>query len=587
MKKWNAVKSLTVFLVTAFILSSCESTSNKEFISSETSQAEQMSLNLEAAGAVTIPLNRRPAYSYFSSINPEIVALVEKGSPEALREAVSLLHRPSSEEYEENEKVLLNICAELMRICWPSQTVSWDIPEVSELNPYLGAVKSARNGIYDSSTGNNDFLTIVLPSLVLLTSESRSDYYVQSEAALIEALSLRSDSVLANYLMSFLMRRLQQTNESLDYINKCALLCSNCFEVKVNQAYAYFYNHNYTQAFEYAESLLSLNPQNVVILQLCAETAYAMQNYERSEYYVNRVLQLEPENSKYVLFRAKLLLIRGDFIKASSLLDVYSRTNQTDREYLMLRSKLQKDWNKNTTAAIDTVSQALYLYPDDEEVLAYAARLSSETNQTINQKTAFELTEKLLSYDQDNVEAQVISLNEMMKMGEWEKAYSLSNRLLSIENCPQQVYSMHISICLELNKRTEADELATRLYKENPYDEAVQEQYLRILVTFNRRAEGISLISRLLPSANSRMKSFLLYEKSYFENTENDSLNDLRSSLTANPRNKDALFRLYEIYYNRSDFRKAQYYLKQVVALNPSDKELLRLNTELEQLIGR
>ncbi len=585
MEKRNAVKLISAFLLVTLLFFSCESTSNKEYVNSGTKEAEQMSINLESAGVVTIPVDPHPAYTYFSAIKPEILALVEKGSPEAIREAVSLLHKPSSEEYTESEKVLLNICAEIMKICWPSQTVSWDVPAVSELNPYLGAVSSARNGIYDSSTGNNDFLTIVLPSLVLLTSESRNDYYVQSEAALIEALALRSDSVLANYLMSFLMRRLQQTNESLDYINKCALLCSNCFEIKINQAYAYYYNNNYTQAFEYATSLLTMAPQNVLILQLCAESAYAMKSYETTEYYVNRVLQLEPENTKYVLFRAKLLMNRGDYIKASSLLDVYSRTNQTDKEYLMLRSRLQKDWNKNTTAAVDTVSQALSLYPDDEDVIAYAARLSSETNQPINQKTAFELTEKLLSYDGENVEAQVISLNEMMKMAEWEKAYALSSSLLGRPDCPFQVNSMHISICLALDKRTEANDLATRLYRENPSDETIQEQYLRILVTFNRRAEGLALIERLLPSANSRMKSFLLYEKSYFENTENSSLNDLRSSLTANPRNKDALFRLYEIYYNRRDYRKAQYYLKQVVALNPADKELLRLNSELEQLI--
>lgn len=585
MEKRNAVRLISAFLLVTLLFFSCESTSNKEYVTSGTKEAGQMSINLESAGVVTIPVNPHPVNSYFSLIKPEILALVEKGSPESIREAVSLLHKPSSEEYTESEKVLLNICADIMKICWPSQPVTWDVPAVSELNPYLGAVSSARNGIYDSSTGNNDFLTIVLPSLVLLTSESRNDYYVQSEAALIQALALRSDSVLANYLMSFLMRRLQQTNESLDYMNKCALLCSNCFEIKVNQAYAYYYNSNYTQAFEYAESLLTMSPQNVLILQLCAETAYAMKNYETTEYYVNRVLQLEPENTKYVLFRAKLLMNRGDYIKASSLLDVYSRTNQTDKEYLMLRSRLQKDWNKNTTAAVDTVSQALSLYPDDEDVIAYAARLSSETNQPINQKTAFELTEKLLSYDGENVEAQVISLNEMMKMGDWEKAYALSSSLLGRQDCPFQVNSMHISICLELNKRTEANDLATRLYRENPSDETIQEQYLRILVTFNRRAEGLALIDRLLPSANSRMKSFLLYEKSWFENTENASLNDLRSSLTANPRNKDALFRLYEIYYNRSDYRKAQYYLKQVVALNPADKELLRLNSELEQLI--
>ena len=69
--------------------------------------------------------------------------------------------------------------------------------------------------------------------------------------------------------------------------------------------------------------------------------------------------------------------------------------------------------------------------------------------------------------------------------------------------------------------------------------------------------------------------------------TSNEStmLSDLRSSLISNPRNSDALFRMYQIYFKRKDYRKAQYYLKQVVSLNPNDETYLRLNKELDQLV--
>ncbi|MCI6323077.1 tetratricopeptide repeat protein, partial [Treponema porcinum] len=67
---------------------------------------------------------------------------------------------------------------------------------------------------------------------------------------------------------------------------------------------------------------------------------------------------------------------------------------------------------------------------------------------------------------------------------------------------------------------------------------------------------------------------------------ENAALSDLRSSLIANPRNSDALFRLYQIYFDKKDYRKAQYYLKQVVALNPNDEEFHRLNDELTLLLN-
>lgn len=598
MQKRKAVILISAFFAFTLLISSCASSSKEKVpdgkaasSSSKKTEGKKSSgaednVKYDSSEAVTLRVPERPVNSYFASVNPEIVSLIEKGSPESLREAVSLLHKAGSEEYSEPEKILLNICSELMKICFPSQSVSWEIPPVTESNPYTGAIESAHKGIYDSSTGNTDFLTIVLPSLVIITSDSRSDYYETSEQALLKALDLNVDSVLANYLMGHLRRKQNKFRESIPFFNRAANATPSCFEIKYYKALSCLASGDSRQALEIGEALLSSNNQNVNVLKLCAEASYEQGNASNTEMYVTRVLQLEPENSRYVLFRVRLLVNRGDYIKASSLLDVYSRTNQTDREYLLLRAKLQKEWNKNVTAAIATMSQALALYPDDIEIIAFAARIASESNQSINGKTAYDLADKILANDADNLEAQVISVNEMIRQNEWQKAYDLSSTLLNRKDCPKQIFSTHISICLALKKNDEADQLATSLYKENPQDESVQEQYIRILVSFNRKTEGLALIQNLLPSANSRMKSFLLYEKSFFETSENAALNDLRSSLTANPRNKDALFRLYEIYYDRSDWRKAQYYLKQVVALNPADREILRLNAELEQLIG-
>jgi len=67
--------------------------------------------------------------------------------------------------------------------------------------------------------------------------------------------------------------------------------------------------------------------------------------------------------------------------------------------------------------------------------------------------------------------------------------------------------------------------------------------------------------------------------------TEEGALADLRSSLISNPRNDDALFRLYELYFNKKDYRKAQYYLRQVVAINPNDNSVKQLNEALTKLM--
>lgn len=94
------------------------------------------------------------------------------------------------------------------------------------------------------------------------------------------------------------------------------------------------------------------------------------------------------------------------------------------------------------------------------------------------------------------------------------------------------------------------------------------------------------MIAKLLPTASAKMKSFLYYKRSYLVAGEDAVLADLRASLTANPRNKEALFRLYTIYYNKKEYRKAQYYLKQVVAQSPYDQNLLQMNSQLDAILN-
>lgn len=576
----KAAGNILALLITLTLFFSCASTSRTVAPVTDTYVPN-------TTDVVSIPVPKKSTRTYFSSIKKSIVDLVETGSPDSIKQAVGMLHKTGADEYQENEKVLLSVCESLMTIVWPSIPVNWDVPEVTVSTPYLGAVDSARRGIYDSSTGNTDFLTLVLPSLVLITSESRSDYYAESNAALRAALEMREDSVLANYLMGVLKRRQNHSADALDYFLRAADLAPDCFEVQYALADAYRRTGDNEKSLSLGESLVALYPQNVKVLELCAETSFTLGYSAKAEQYVVRVLLIEPENASYVLLRARLLMDKGDFIKASSLLDLYSRTDHTSLNYLLLRARLQRDWNKNTTAAGATMEQALSLYPENREVLVFAAQLASSANMKIAGRTAVSLAKQILSMEPDNYDALVINMNELTKMGDWKGAYDISSTLVNKKDCPQEIIFTHVDICLALKRNEEANRIVTGLYAVSPTNESIQQLYIKVLVAYGRKAEGIQLIDRLLPNATARSKSSLLYERSFFGADEDAVLGDLRSSLTANPRNKDALYRLYEIYYAKKDWRKAQYYLKQVVALNPSDTNLLQLNEQLDKLLSK
>src|SRR5574344_129518 len=190
MLKGKAAGVLLTLIAPLLIFISCASSPKKQEVVNSAEETPP-----DTSQAVSIPVPKKTSRSYFSSINKNILDFAETGSPETLRLAASMLHKVNAEDYEENEKVLLAVCAEVMEIAWPSQKAGWDVPEVTVSTPYLGAIDSAKRGIYDSSTGNTDFLTLVLPSLVLLTSSTRSDYYAESNAALRAALEMREDSV--------------------------------------------------------------------------------------------------------------------------------------------------------------------------------------------------------------------------------------------------------------------------------------------------------------------------------------------------------------------------------------------------------
>ena len=142
-------------------------------------------------------------------------------------------------------------------------------------------------------------------------------------------------------------------------------------------------------------------------------------------------------------------------------------------------------------------------------------------------------------------------------------------------------------MCLALRRTTEASAIADRIYADSPDDEEAQTAYIKVLASSGQVAAANQLIAKLLPDANPKMKSFLYYERSFLQGSEDQSLADLRASLTANPRNKDSLYRLYKIYYGKKDWRRAQYYLKQVVALDPANSIYVRQNAELEKLLKR
>ncbi|MBP3415846.1 MAG: tetratricopeptide repeat protein [Spirochaetaceae bacterium] len=518
---------------------------------------------------------------FFVFSDKTIMPDMEIGSPDSIRLAVSKIKNPTTQP----EKIIVAVASQLMSIVWPSEQNTIEIPPDIEANAYTAAIESAKVGIYDVNTGNTDFFTTVLPSLVLLTSSSQTDYYPQSLSALQAGLEMQPNSVLVHYLLGCLYQKMGNLDSSLEMYEKASSLAEDCLEVNYAFSEVNYLKGNYGTAQEIARRMLTVFPGNLKLLKLLAQIATKMGDYAVAENYINQVLQQEPDNAQFLLLRVEVLMDQGSYVKAVSLLDVYSRVDKVSKDYLLLRSRIQNEWNKNSIAAAATAEQALELYPNDTDVILAAANLAAATGSNVQGKSAGQLAAEILATDPDNEDAIFIRAKDAVVRKNWEMAYNDTSQLINKGNASLSRKLLYVEACLGANRIEEAQRIVGELYKEYPESDDAKELYMRVQAAAGNNGEVRSLIASMLPSASSQLKSFLYYQRSMLATNDSDKLADLRQSLTANPRNSEALFELYRYYFERKDYRKAQYYLKQVVALNTSDEEMLRLNLELEALL--
>ena len=601
-KAFTFTACISIFLITAFsVLLGCQSSSQETMPNAEvgvhstyapqkpdavTTITEPSQVDLKDATPVKLG---RKIQSYFGSIDKTVLQDLEIASPSSINRGLNRL-RKAAIEYTESERVIYNISSRIMSEVWSKENQLVNVPAVSQVSglgaSYLAIMDSAKSGIFENRKGEKDFFLTVLPALVILSSTENTGYYADAETALLSGLKMRPDSVLCNYLLGKLYEKQKQYEKAVACFEKATEPGTTVFEVLYEKAACLVALGHYEAASSILDRLVIQFPSDVQVLKLYANATLLMGDFPRAELYASQVLQQNPSDLEFVLFRAKIFVETGEYLKASSLLDVYAKSFPTQHEYLLLRAKLQKEWNKNLTVAISTIEKALSLYPDDEDIILYAAQLASETGSRVSGKTGVQLAELILKDDPNNVKGLQYSVQSLYNEGRYSEAYTLSKKLLGDKAVPQRAVLMHTKVCLAMHYNDEAWKYAASLYEKNSDNIEIIQYYIEVMIKTGRTQSASKLINSMLsgtPSAN--LKSFLFYERSFLTSNEGTMLSDLRSSLIANPRNSDALFRMYQIYYGRKDYRKAQYYLKQVVSLNPNDEKYLRLNSELDQLL--
>ncbi|MCQ2580175.1 MAG: tetratricopeptide repeat protein [Treponemataceae bacterium] len=516
-----------------------------------------------------------------------LISEMEKGSPAALKNVVNKV-RLSGKEMTVTEQQYLVLATFVLKTVYPAERINWDIPEVSSAgSKYLSIMESVKMGAYAFNlVDSTDFLSLVLPSLVLFTAPNLKNFYADAQTSLVQACKMNQASVLAPYLLGVLYTRQGKNAAAVEYLERAFTLQSDCAVFGEAYAEVLLAQKRPNDAYNAAVKVLLKNNGNIHALILCAESAFEQRNFDLAENYITQVLQSDPSNATCQLMRARILIEKGEYLKAQAALDSFSKTEKVNKDYYVVRLYLLRDWNKNIHAAAMTATQALKEYPEDQELLLLAADIASSAGRKINDMTASQLSSKVLGNDPSNADALKIMVKEAIKNEQWQTAYDRSNKLIQVRN-NETAKLLRIEVCLGLNKISEAQSLIKELYDSSPETEDVQVMYVRVLIASKNVSEASALIEKMLPKASQRAKSSLYYQRSKIASTASVKLNDLRSSLASNPRNDQALYELYKIYFDQKDYKKAQYYLKQVIAIKPFDEKLLNHQLELEKLLAQ
>ena len=568
---------ISPFLFSAFLFTcfSCSTVKNRGNTADPSAQSLSATI-LPLPSAADLTLNRSDS---------QVQTDMEIASPESIRRAVKRVYS-ASQGFSTEKQLQLTLAARLMRLVYPLELVDWNVPSYQYNDPYLDALAQIEKGVYPQKLGVNTFFDAVIPAIILTRGINVKEYADALEKRLFAARNFNSSSVLPPYLLGLLYEQLGRLSDAEDSYRTAWEREESCYPAGMRFAYLAFLNNNDERAYAIAEKLYSRYPNAMAIQLLLAETYLERGDFEKAEEIVYALFKKSNDFGSAFFLRIRLHIEKKEYLTANALLDEFAKQNKVDKDYLLLRSRILLEWSKNVTEAKQCLEKAEALYSEDSEVMLACANFCFEIKNTVNGKNANDFIEALLKQNPRNILAIRLLVKEDIAEKRWESAFERAQYLYD-NNPSEEDIVFYTRVCAGMNNWEAAMNTAQAAYsaaQNKPSDEIIT-LYLQAL--YGAKKYGIlrQVINRHLADARSALKSVLMYYQSLLESNDEEKLALLRSSLLADPRSSLTLFALYEWYFKHKDYRKAYYYLQQVITLEPYNKIYLQLIEKLERLL--
>ncbi|MGP1577217.1 MAG: tetratricopeptide repeat protein [Treponema sp.] len=518
--------------------------------------------------------------------DPVVAADLEIGSPAGIRKAINRLY-DTTEGMNKAKLYDIAFASRIMQLLYPLEPMQWHPVRLHEPNRYLDAISQVEKGVYPTELGTDTFWDAIIPSLILIKGNHIHERSGSIENRLLRAQTLNAASVLPPYLLGLLYEDTQRISEAEAAYRIAWERDSSCYPAGIRYVQMLLLRNKAEKAFEIAVALYARYPASTGMQVLFADTAIATGNYQQAEPVVQTLLQQSSPSHEALFLKVRIHIEKKEYIPALALLDGYAKKNKTEKKYLLLRARILNEWSKNTIEAKRCLEKAEMLYPNALDVLLACAQLCFHNNETINGKAANDFISTLLLQDSENSAALRILIQQDIMQERWEQAFNRAEYVYKL--MPSEEHRLlYIQTGIGIKNWNHAVTAAQEAYTqtEKPSD-SLTALYLEALYGKQDYTTINTVIQKKLAGARSGLKAVLYYYQALLENNREKKLGLLRLSLLSNPRNEKTLYALHEWYYSAKDYRKAQYYLQQVLALNPKNRYYIKQSEKLSGLLAK
>lgn len=176
-----------------------------------------------------------------------------------------------------------------------------------------------------------------------------------------------SNTYWANFLLADYYKQKKDYDKAILYFQNAENLKPNFSQTYLGFSDVYFEKKNFTKALEYVDKYLKYNSKSDIAYAKRAEININLGQINNAEDDIKKALYID-ENIVYLLLKAKILYIKGNYYEAHRELYLLTRNIQSSEVYKYLGLC---DYKLNDlTNALLNINKAIILSDDDKELIS-------------------------------------------------------------------------------------------------------------------------------------------------------------------------------------------------------------------------